>query len=200
MGHQLWDERYAAEGYAYGTEPNDFLRAQADLIPPGRVLCLAEGEGRNAVFLAARGHAVTAVDFSREGLRKAAALAAARGVTVELVEADLATYVPPTGAFSGVVSSWVHLPPAVRAVVHARAVQALAPGGVFILEAYTPEQLRHGTGGPKDPAWLYTRELLLEDLRGLEPVVAIEREREIHEGAFHGGTSAVVQVVARRPA
>lgn len=199
MSHEQWDQRFGGEGFAYGTAPNDFLRAQAALIPPGPVLCLAEGGGRNAVFLAERGHAVTVVDFSREGLRKAGELAAARGVTLELVHADLASYAPPAGTFSGVVAIWAHLPPPVRAVAHARAAAALAPGGVFILEAYTPAQLRFGTGGPRDAAMLYTRELVLGDAPGLEVVVAEEREREVHEGVLHAGPSAVVQVVLRRP-
>lgn len=198
MSDAFWDQRYATESYVYGTEPNDFVREQAPAIPAGRVLCLAEGEGRNAAFLAGRGHAVTGVDFSREGLRKAAALAASRGLTVELIEADVVAYEPEPGAFSGVVSSWLHLTAAQRATVYPRAVRALAPGGLFLLEAYTPDQLRFNTGGPKDAALLYRRDELLPLLDGCEILLARELEREVHEGTFHGGRSAVLQIAARR--
>lgn len=198
MSSEMWDQRYRADAYAYGTEPNDFLRAEASRLPPGRVLCLAEGEGRNAVYLASLGHAVTAVDFSAEGLRKAERLARERGVALELVQADLATYEPPPDAFAGVVSIWAHTPPDVRALVHARVKRALAPGGAFILEAYTPAQLAFATGGPKDAALLPTLAALELELGGLDLVVAREVEREIHEGALHEGRSATVQVVAVR--
>lgn len=199
MSDDFWNERYAGHAeYVYGTEPNDFLREQADTFPHGRALCLAEGEGRNGVFLAERGHRVTGVDFSREGLRKAAALAAERGVTLDLVEADLADYEPPADAFTAVVSSWLHLPPPLRQTVHARAVRALVPGGMFLLEAYTPDQLRHGTGGPKDVALLYTCDLLIPDFAGCDLLIARELEREVHEGTFHGGMSSVVQILARK--
>lgn len=199
MSDGFWDERYGGNAdYVYGTEPNDFLREHADTFPAGRVLCLAEGEGRNAVFLAAHGYAVTGVDFSREGLRKAAALAATQRVTLDLVEADLAEYEPPEATFSAVVSSWLHLPPEVRTIVHARALRALVPGGMFLLEAYTPAQLRHGTGGPKDVALLYSCDLLLPDFVGCDLLIARELEREVHEGTLHGGMSAVVQILARK--
>jgi SAM-dependent methyltransferase len=196
MDATFWDERYAGETYAYGREPNDFLRQEASRIPPGRVLCLAEGEGRNAVFLARLGHAVTAVDISAEGLRKAARLAEEHGVTLELVQADLATYEPEPAAFSAVVAMWAHLPPAVRRRVHGWVARALAPGGCFLLEAYSPRQLPLGTGGPRDAAMLMTLESLREELAGLDLVIARDVDREVHEGACHGGPSATVQVVA----
>lgn len=198
-GSELWDQRFGADGYAYGTEPNDFLVEQAARIAPGRVLCLAEGEGRNAVFLAGRGHAVTAVDFSRAGQRKATALARQRGVALDYALADLADYQPEADAFTGVVSIFCHLPPALRRTVYRRAAAALAPGGVIIVEAYRPAQLAHGIGGPKDPTLLVTLAELEVDLAGLELMVGRELERAIHEGALHQGPSAVVQVVARRP-
>jgi SAM-dependent methyltransferase len=198
MSDTFWDQRYATETYVYGTEPNDFVREQGPGIPPGRVLCLAEGEGRNAAYLAGLGHAVTGVDFSREGLRKAAALAASRGVTVELIEADVVAYEPEPGAFAAVISSWLHLSAADRATVYPRAVRALAPGGLFLLEAYTPDQLRYQTGGPRDPALLYRRDDVVGLLDGCELLIARELEREVHEGTFHGGHSAVLQIAARR--
>jgi SAM-dependent methyltransferase len=198
MNASFWDERYGAAEYAYGREPNDFLREEADRLPPGPVLCLAEGEGRNAVFLAARGHAVTAVDFSHEGLRKAQALAAERGVTIVTEHADLATWSLPEGAYSGVIAMWAHLPREVRQRVHGWVARALRPGGVFLLEAYTPDQIPLGTGGPKDPSMLMTLDGLRAELSGLAIEVGREVRREVHEGPFHGGPSATVQIAARR--
>ena len=128
MSADFWNERFGSEEYAYGREANEFVVAQAARIPRGRVLCLAEGEGRNAVFLAGLGHEVTAVDLSTEGLRKTERLAKERDVTVTTVHADLATYEPEEGAFTGIVSVWAHLPPAVRARVHGWVTRALRPG------------------------------------------------------------------------
>jgi SAM-dependent methyltransferase len=195
----MWDERYGAAGYFYGTEPNDFLRERCAAIPAGGdVLCLAEGEGRNAVFLAAQGFRVVAVDQSAVGLRKAERLATERGVAIETVAADLDGYRIEPGRWDGIVSIWCHLPAGLRAVVHRQVVDGLKIGGVFLLEAYTPAQLRHGTGGPKSVDLLPTLAELRRELAGLEFVHAEERERVIHEGEGHDGLSAVVQVVARR--
>lgn len=194
----FWDDRYRGTDYAYGREPNDFVRAEAHQIPPGPVLCLAEGEGRNAIYLAERGHAVTAVDFSREGLRKAHQLAAERGVAIETELADLATYEPREDTYTGIIAIWAHLPREIRQRVHGWVARALRPGGVFLLEAYTPDQIALGTGGPKDPTLLATLADLREELLGLQIDIGREVRREIHEGPFHDGPSATVQIVARR--
>jgi SAM-dependent methyltransferase len=195
----MWDDRYSEPGYAYGSEPNDFLVSVVERIPPGPVLCLAEGEGRNAVFLASRGHAVTAVDASAIGLGKARSLAAERKVTIETVCSDLADYTITPDHWAGIVCIWCHLPGALRERVHRAAAAGLRSGGVIVLEAYTPAQLALGTGGPKVSELLYTRELLERDFEGLEWIIARETEREIHEGKYHGGRSAVVQLVGRKP-
>ena len=196
MSAQFWDERYGQEEYAYGREPNDFVREQAHRIPKGRVLCLGEGEGRNAVYLASLGHDVTAVDFSEKGLAKGAALARERGVKVSFVHADLAHYEIEPGAYAGIVATFAHLPPDLRARVHAQAARGLAPGGCFVLEAYTPAQLAYGKGGPRDVKLLMTLEDLKRELSPLRLEIAQEITRQINEGPFHGGTSAVVQIVA----
>ena len=193
-----WDRRYAAGAYAFGTEPNDFLIEAAPLIPAGPVLCLAEGEGRNAVWLAARGHPVTAVDASTVGIAKAEALARTRGVRIATVAADLSDYPIEPGSWAGIVAIFAHLPPPLRRSVHRAAAAGLVPGGVFILEAYTPAQAAYRTGGPSRPELLYRLADLRDDLAGLEIVVGREFEREIFEGTLHTGRSAVVQVLARR--
>lgn len=195
----MWDQRYSGEGYAYGTEPNEFLVAMAPRLPMGRMLCLGEGEGRNAVWLASQDHGVTAVDASRVGLEKAQRLAATRGVTITTLHRDLADYDIAPGSWGGIVSVFCHLPSALRADVHRRCVAGLRSGGVMLLEAYTPRQLGHGTGGPPVAELMMDEETLRAELSGLEFLHLQECEREIHEGTFHNGLGAVVQMVARKP-
>ncbi len=194
-----WDERYAVPGWAFGTEPNDFLREHGGRIPEsGRVLTLAEGEGRNAVWLAQLGFDVTGIDVSSVGLAKAEGLALERGVRITTVVADLEHHVLGESAWDGIVSIFAHVPPEVRRPLHRRVVQALRPGGVLLLEAYTPSQLDHGTGGPGDSGKLMTLDGLRIELEGLSFELAQEIEREVLEGRYHTGRSSVVQVVARR--
>lgn len=197
---QFWENRYSTPDFVFGTEPNDFLRSVADQIPAGPVLCLAEGEGRNAVFLATRGHRVTAVDQSVAGLAKARALAAQRNVRLQTIVADLSDFPIEPGAWSGAVAIFMHLPPVLRRELLARVATGLKPGGVFVLECYTPAQIAFGTGGPKDPALMPTLAVLREELPGLEFAIGQEIERDVHEGGGHTGRSAVVQVLARKPA
>ena len=196
----MWDERYAEAFASYGTEPNDFVREVAERIPPGPVLCLAEGEGRNAVFLAERGHEVTAVDQSPVGLANAARLATERGVTLTTVTADIADYDLGEGQWAGIVSVWAHVPSALRRALHAACVRALRPGGALVLEAYTPRQLeRPGVGGPKDPDLLMTPEALRDELDGLRFERCEAIDRDVSEGRYHTGPSTTVQVLAFAP-
>jgi SAM-dependent methyltransferase len=194
-----WDERYAQESWIFGTEPNDFLREQAHRIPGGRVLCLGEGEGRNSVYLAELGYEVVGVDRSQVGLDKAQALAQERGVFVETVFSSIEDFDLREGEWDGIVSIFFHLPPELRRRVHRAVVEGLAPGGILILEAYTPRQSSLGTGGPSNPTHLMTLDLLLDELEGLEPLVAREMEREVEEGQMHRGRGSVVQFVGVRP-
>lgn len=198
MEAAFWDQRYAGEAYFYGEAPNAFVAEQAALVPPGPVLCLAEGEGRNAVFLAGRGHQVTAMDQSSVGLAKARQLAARRGVSLTTEVADLTTYTIQPGHWSGIVATFVHLPPPLRRQVHAAVLAGLRPGGVYLLEAYHPDQLQHGTGGPRDISLLMTLADLRHDLHGLDLIHARELTRSVVEGQAHTGLAAVVQVVARQ--
>ena len=195
-----WDQRFAGDEFWYGTQPNDFLREHVAALPPhGRVLSLGEGEGRNAVFLAGQGFEVVGVDASVVALAKAARFARERGVAITTLQADLAQFPLGHAAWDAIVSIWCHLPLPLRARVHRDVVAALRPGGVFLLEAYTPAQLAFRTGGPPTLDLLVTAAALREELAGLEFEIAAEREREIHEGPRHHGHSAVVQVLARRP-
>jgi len=194
----MWDERYAEPTLAYGAEPNDFLREVADALPDGPALCLAEGQGRNAVFLARGGRPVTAVDLSPVGLRRAAEFAADAGVELDTQVADLAEFELGLERWAVVVSIWAHVPSVVRKDLHRRVVAGLRPGGVLVLEAYTPEQVGRGTGGPPDRDWTMSLAALREELEGVEFEIARERVREVHEGQYHHGDSAVVQVLARK--
>jgi len=196
----MWDQRYETPEYVYGTAPNDLLVEVADRLPPGPALELGAGEGRNGIWLATRGRPVTLVDGSTVGLAKARALAAQRGVDVTIEVADLADLIITPDAWPVIVMIFVHLPPALRRDVLRRVARGLAPGGALVLEAYTPAQVGRGTGGPSDPAWCPTLVELREDLAGLDLDIGRELERDVREGSLHGGRSAVVQVLARRPA
>lgn len=200
----MWDQRYDEEGYAYGTAPNEFLKSEYCQIPAGgRVLCLAEGEGRNAVFLAKKGYAVTAVDQSSVGLEKAKKLAAAHGVEISTVIADLADYDLGNELWDGIVSIAAHVPPSLRKKIHAQAVNSLRRGGVFILEAYTERHLEmDGVGGPppSQKELFMSLDELKSELNGLDFLVGAEVERNISEGKYHQGDSAVVQIVACKTA
>ena len=194
-----WDERYAEPGFAYGTDPNDFLVSQAAQLPKGRIMSVGAGEGRNEVFLAGLGYDVTAVDSSSVGLAKAEKLAAEQGVTITTLVQDLDRLEVEESAWDGIVSIFCHLPPEPRRELHRRCVAGLKPGGTLVLEGFTPKHLQHKTGGPPVAELMMTLDGLGEDLAGLEMLVARETTREIQEGRFHTGTSHVVQVVARRP-
>jgi len=200
-GDTFWDQRYGAAqtDYVFGTTPNDFLASCAAAIPDGPVLCLAEGEGRNAVHLASCGHAVTAVDQSAVGLGKARDLATARGVELTTIVANLADYVIAPQAWAAVVSIFCHLPQPLRHQVHAQAAAGLRPGGLLILEAYTPAQLAFKTGGPIGaPELLMQRDEVMAEFPGLHWQTAHEIERDVVEGSGHTGRAAVLQLCGTR--
>ena len=198
----MWNERYDEAEYIFGTEPNDFLRETFENIQAGgTVLCLAEGEGRNAVFLAEQGYKVTAIDLSEVGLKKALKLASDKGVDIKVEVADLSDYQFGEAQWDGIVSIWAHLPESVRQHVHAQITSALKPDGVFILEAYTEKQLTMAAvGGP--PATQKERfgslAVLRTELVELDEVIGIEKSRMISEGKRHQGLSAVVQFIGKK--
>ncbi len=196
----MWDERYSVKEYVYGKQPNTFLAANSHYLhtylPKGKVLCLAEGEGRNGVYLAKQGYQVEAVDGSKVGMQKAQALAKAENVAIHTTVADLAEYTIQPNNYSGIVSISCHLPKSLRVKIHQQVVAGLQQGGVFILEAYTPAQLAFSTGGPKDVDMLMTLADLKNELQGLDVILGQEIERDVIEGTFHTGKAAVVQVIA----
>jgi len=195
----FWNERYASTGYLYGTEANGFLVENAHLLREP-VLSLAEGEGRNAVFIASRGLRVLGVDASDVGLAKAQSLAKSRGLEIETEVADLGAYHPQEGHFGSVVSIFAHLPSAIRGKLYPLIEKALQPGGIVLLESYSENQLTRDTGGPKDVDMLMNVEKLRQGFPNLEPVLVREIEREVREGEGHTGMASVVQFIARRAA
>lgn len=195
----MWDKRYSDECYAYGTKPNDFLASQSQkLNPNSNILCLAEGEGRNAVSLAKLGHNVLGVDSSSVGLEKAKNLAEKEGVNIDVQVADLKDFDIGIEAWDAVVSIFAHLPPALRKDVHQRVVKGLKRGGVLILEAYTPKQLEYKTGGPPIAEMMMCLDDLMDEFEGLDLEFGIEQEREVIEGKYHTGKAYTVQVFARK--
>lgn len=193
----MWNEVYSCDDYYYGTEPNDFLAGQIDRLS-GRILSLAEGEGRNAVFMAERGLDVWAVDGSETGLEKARALAACRNVSFSTEVVDLNHFMPPLGCVQGAVSIFAHLPSAARRALHQRVELALQPGGIFLLEGYSQAQLPRSTGGPKNPDMLFSLDELVRDFGQCEMLFGQEIDREVLEGRGHTGVASVVQLVMRK--
>jgi SAM-dependent methyltransferase len=194
-----WDERYSEAGYLYGTAPNEFLVSVVGRIPKGEILTLAEGEGRNAVYLASLGYDVTGVDGSEVGLRKALELATERGVTITTIHADLSEYEIGQEQWDGIVASYCHIPSTIRIPLHQAVVRGLKPRGLFVLEAYSKEQLSYNTGGPQSLDLLVSLDDLKQELAGLEFIHAVQVEREVREGSRHNGLASVVQILAQKP-
>lgn len=195
----MWDQRYDRSEFVYGTHPNDFLKEIHPKIPKGgRVLCLAEGEGRNAVFLAMQGYQVTAVDQSQVGLQKAEALAKENGVKIETIVSDLKYFDLGEECWDSIVSIFAHLPPPIRIKLHKQVQRALKKGGLFILEGFSPRQPQmSGMGGPppSQKELFMSLPSLREELHTLEWITAKEVERVLSEGKHHEGLCAVVQIV-----
>jgi SAM-dependent methyltransferase len=199
MSKAFWDERYAGEQLVYGAEPNAFLASAAKRFPPtGRALDIGAGEGRNALYLASLGLDVLAVDQSDIGMQKASRLARDRGLALRTQAADLADFDAPPASFDIVSSIFVHLPRELRQAVHGRLRSWLRPGGIYVMEAYAPDQLRRSTGGPKDPALLAPLDTILAELDALHIEHHAALVRVVEEGQYHTGEASVVQVVARR--
>ncbi|MGE5291423.1 MAG: class I SAM-dependent methyltransferase [Micromonosporaceae bacterium] len=198
MTREEWDQRYAGR-MLWTAEPNRFVAAELSGLTPGRALDLATGQGRNAVWLASQGWQVTAVDFSETGLEAARRLAAERGVAVDWVGADVLEYTPAPGGYQLVLIAYLHLAAASLARVLRGAVTALAPGGTILVIGHDVANLSDGTGGPQDPAVLYTPELITAELGGLQ-VTRAERVRRPVE-SDDGVREAIDTLVrATRPA
>lgn len=199
----FWSARYrdAGDDYLFGTAPNSFLAAQGGLLGDGMsVLSVADGEGRNAVWLAEQGCQVTATEISPVALEKAAKLARVRNVAVDLVQADILNWDWPREAFDAVVGIFIQFAtPAERPRQLDGMKQAVKSGGLLLLQGYTPKQLECKTGGPSAVENLYTAEMLREAFADWEIVLLHEHEEVISEGSAHVGRSALIDLVARKP-
>lgn len=199
--YERWESRFATPDYAFGKEPNYFLASCKAMLPrSGRALAVADGEGRNGVWLAEQGLDVRSIDFSPSGQRKARALAAERRVNVVFEEADVHTWSYPESAYDVVVEIFTQFSsPPERAMKWAGMRRALKPAGLLLIQGYTPKQLSYGTGGPKQLENLYTRPMLESAFGDFLDLRIVEEERELHEGTSHGGMSAVISLTARKP-
>jgi 2-polyprenyl-3-methyl-5-hydroxy-6-metoxy-1,4-benzoquinol methylase len=197
-----WDKRYSRNGYIFGTAPNQFLAAQRSWLGAGQsVLCVADGEGRNSVWLAQQGLKVTAFDISPVGVEKARKLAAQAGVTVDYTVSDVAAWGWPEAAFDVVAAIFVQFAdPELRAFMFERMQRSVKPGGLILLQGYTPQQLEYKTGGPPQVAHLYTEEMLRTAFSDCEILTLRAHESVVDEGSQHSGMSALIDLVARRRA
>lgn len=200
MSREMWDGHYAEPHYIFGTEPNVFLASQKALLRPGqRALAVADGEGRNGVWLAQQGLQVVSVDFSAPAVEKAKRLAAERGVQVEFHVADVMEWDWPQQAFDIVAAIFIQFaPPRERAILFQRIKDALRPGGHLILQGYTPKQLEYRTGGPSAAENMYTEDLLRQAFADMDILHLREHEDFIAEGTKHYGMSALIDMVARK--
>jgi SAM-dependent methyltransferase len=197
---ERWQQRFGEPGYLFGTQPNGFLKSQAALLRQGeRALALADGEGRNGVFMAEQGLDVLSLDFSPVAQEKARKLAAARGVTLRVEQADVVNWNYPVDTYDVVAGIFFQFAaPAERAKIFAGIKRTLKPGGLLLIEGYRPKQLEYKTGGPSKVENLYTRELLEAAFGDFAALDIREYDSIIEEGAGHGGLSALIDLVGRK--
>jgi SAM-dependent methyltransferase len=195
-----WNERFSTPGFLFGTEPNAFLRSQAHRLARGQTaLSVADGEGRNGVFLASLGLDVLAIDFSPVALAKARELAAGRGVTLRTEQTDVLAWRWPMAAFDVIVAIFIQFATEQeRPRLFAGIKQALRPGGLLLMQGYRPEQLAYGTGGPKEIGNLYTRTLLEAAFGDFATLDIREHDDVVQEGSGHSGMSALIDLVGTK--
>jgi cyclopropane fatty-acyl-phospholipid synthase-like methyltransferase len=197
---ERWAKRYIAPGYLFGKRPNAFLKSHADLLRKGQIaLAIADGEGRNGVFLAEQGLDVLSLDFSDVAQEKARALAKSRGVPLRLQQADMTAWNWTAETFDVVVGIFIQFAkPADRAVMFAGIKKTLKPGGLLLLQGYGLKQLDYKTGGPSEPERLYTRAILEEAFGDFASLDIAEHDSALKEGDHHVGMSALVDLVGRK--
>ncbi|MFT9596914.1 class I SAM-dependent methyltransferase [Mesobacillus sp.] len=198
MGN-TWNERFGSEQYVYGEEPNLFIKNQAHRLEKGRkVVCFAEGEGRNAVYLAKQGLDVTAYDYAQNGLKKTEALSESNGVKIETEQKDLIHDSVPDAEFDAAIMVFGHFAKHDQKTVFDKLVHAVKPGGIVMLEVYSEDQVQYGTGGPKTVDMLYNPADLLQWLKGFKVLHFFYGEQERIEGQLHTGTGHVIQVILEK--
>lgn len=194
----FWDDRYSAEEYIFGKEPNVFFKSVIDTLKPGKILVPAAGEGRDAVYAATLGWDVYAVDQSITGKEKAERLAVERGVSIHYTVQSIEETVLSDGTFDAIALIYFHLPPPVRKELHHRLPSALRPNGTVIIEAFTPAQIENTSGGPKEPDRLLTKEILMNELSTLKIEICEEITTELSEGTGHAGKADVIRFIGKK--
>ena len=198
-----WNERYSKEAYAYGEQPNNYLKAQLDKLPVGNILFAAEGEGRNAVYAAELGWMVTAFDISMEGKNKAMRLAEKHKVTINYLVGEMEKLNFKPGQFDVIVLIYAHFPAEIKSSIHLQLGNYLRKGGTIIFEAFSKNHLTYNSknpkvGGPKEIDVLFSIEEVRADFAGYEVEELVEKEIELHEGVFHNGLGSVIRYVGKK--
>jgi len=195
----MWNSKFSSEGYMYGKAPNTFLKEEIDkLEPPKKILFLGEGEGRNAVYAAVKGHEAVALDVSSVGLKKAEALAKEFDVTIKTVHTDLSEWQPMEEQYDVVMSSYMHLMEPLRTEAFHKAMKALKEGGIFVGEFFSQEQLSRTSGGPKNLDLLYSVESLQSIFKAYHIVMLEALEIVLNEGTHHVGEASVIRVIVKK--
>lgn len=195
MSSDFWNERYSAGEYVYGKDPNDFFKVVIDSMQPGKLLLPGEGEGRNAVYAAKKGWMVDAIDSSRAGMQKAQSLATENGVKINYQVENVLFYQPKTDYFNLVAVLFMHIPRIQRRFVSVKMWESLRPGGKFIMEVFSKNQLQFSSGGPQDIDLLYSEDEILTDFPCFKTEYLATIERDIKEGSFHKGMASVVRFI-----
>jgi len=198
-----WDDRYSSEEFAYGEEPNNYLKEQLEKLSPGTVLFPAEGEGRNAVFAAKLGWKVSAFDISEEGKNKAIKLAETNNVSIDYQVGELETLNFQPGQFDTLALIYAHFPAAIKSEIHKQLDQLLREDGIIIFEAFSKKHLEYlaineKVGGPKDIESLFSIEEIKADFPNYKIIELEEKEIELNEGLFHNGTGSVIRFIGRK--
>jgi len=198
FGGEFWDERYSSIEFVYGTEPNIFFKDELDSLKQGNILLMGEGEGRNAVYAAANGWNVDAVDFSKIAKEKALKLAEDNSVNINYEITDLSEYKPKSNYYDSAAIIFLHLNPKIRGTVHSRVVDSLKPGGTLILEVYEKEQFGNDSGGPQNIDMLYSKEELKDDFAMMNIIVLEKKIVTLNESEQHTGKAYVLRFVGEK--
>lgn len=195
---EFWNERYSAEEFIYGTEPNEFFKSEINKLAPGALLLPCEGEGRNAVYAAKLKWKVDAFDQSEKGKQKCEALSKKNNVAVNYTVADATKIELGENKYDMIALIFAHFPSRIRTEIHQKCSKALKPGGLLLLEAFTPLQLNNQSGGPKDTDMLYTADLLKKDFANLNIKYLEELSVDLSEGKHHSGKGDVIRLLASK--
>lgn len=195
---KYWNDRFGATEYAYGIEPNEFFKREIEQLVPGKLLLIAEGEGRNAIYAAKLGWEVTAIDFSTEAQSKALKLAHKNKVNIKYQVCDVTEYKFIENEFNAIGLIYAHFSSHIREEIHRKCILSLKKGGHIILEAFSPAQLKYQSFGPKDPAMLYSPEMLTLDFSPLQSIICLQKSTILAEGPFHNGQAEIIRYLGKK--